>query len=164
MKKKIIYVITAIIVIFLLFGHPFIHLKNIYQNLTDTSSEHFAIADGYYREHKYDDIFYESKDFFSNKNNFDLESFNVSKFDEEGLIYVQAFLYDSLEEVTVYLNGNELHSQIETDYYSVFSDSYYIVKTIRNWIYKKDLNLNKLNKIDYAIGDKVYTYYFNVTY
>ena len=165
MKKKIekyiIYFVLSIIILFFILGHPFIHFKYWYQNLTGNNSEHFSIADGYYRKSQYDDIFYESKCYLNSNPNDNTEYFDVSDFDENGLIYIQAYLYDSLNDVKVYLNGNALHSTIDTDYYSIFSDNFYIVKTIRIWIYKKDLTLNNVNKLDYVVGDKVYTYYFN---
>ena len=112
-------------------------------------------------KHEKKDIFYESKCYLNSNPNDNTEYFDVSDFDENGLIYIQAYLYDSLNDVKVYLNGNVLHSTIETGYYSIFSDNFYIVKTIRIWIYKKDLTLNNVNKLDYVVGDKVYTYYFN---
>lgn len=160
-EKYIAYIILFMFILFFVFGHPLIHLKYWYQKATGKNLKYFSVADGYYSKYQYNEIPYESRQYFNSNSNDNKERFDVSEFNDDGLIYVEAYLYNSLNNVKTCLNGNVIHSTIDTDYYSVFSDNFYIVKTIRIWIYKKDLILNNVNKLDYIVGDKSYTYYFN---
>lgn len=78
-----------------------------------------------------------------------------------GLIYVSAYSYDTLEDINVFLNDKQVEIQKETDYYSIFNENYYIVTTIRIWISKQKLIITN-NKLDFIVGNNIYSYCFKV--
>ena len=163
--KKIFYVVIVLILIFIIFCHPLIHLKYWYQQITKTSTEHLSIGTGYYRKTENDyDNYYSSTDYFSKEyNDNDINSFDISYFENNGLLYIEFLLYDSLKPISVFLNDKKIQSRIDTDYYNIFSEKFYIVKTIRIWIFQDDLILNKDNNLSLIIGENIYNYYFKIT-
>lgn len=83
LKKYVIYFILIVLIIVCLFFHPLIHIKYWYQSITNTGTNYFSIADGYYRNSKDDYIPYESSSYFSKSIESDMLSFDASSFDNE---------------------------------------------------------------------------------
>lgn len=163
--KKIFYIVVVLILICIIFCHPFIHLKYWYQQITKTPTEYLSIATGYYGNTENScDNYYSPTDYFSKEyNDNNINSFDISYFENDGLLYVEFLLYDCLKPISVFLNDKEIKPRIETDYYSIFSERFYVIKTIRVWIFQDDLVLNKDNNLSLIIGENVYNYYFKIT-
>lgn len=165
MKKKYILSIFIIIVILTLslgWKIPCL-VKYFYQNLTNNSSKFLAISNIEAQDYNnYKFIDYDTDKCLSTSITDNIEAIEFSNLNDNANIYIQAFLYDSIEKISVYINNNLVHSEIDRKYLNPFSDKYYIVSTSRLWIKKDFLKVNDFNKIDYIIGNNSYSYYFFV--
>lgn len=163
MKKNIIYILSIFIIIILLsLGWKIpCYIKYYYQKLTNNSSKFFSISNievqGY---DNYEFIDYDTDEYLSTSITDNIKKIDLSDINEDAYIYIQAFLYNSIEKMSVYINNNLVHSELNRKFLNPFSNKYYIVSTSRIWIKDDFLIMNDFNKIDYIIGSNSYTYYF----